>query len=102
MIKKRVSYILSRTRTLYLVYYWSELIIVRNKTQKIQTGYYTGNTQQCQGQTTMRVQGQQRKVHIPVFSSKKGRQEEKREKGKVRLEKGEEIGALSAMRHGRT
>ena len=50
----------------------------------------------------MRVQGQQRKVHIPVFSSKKGRQEEKREKGKVRLEKGEEVGALSAMRHGRT
>ena len=50
----------------------------------------------------MCVRGQQGEVHIPVFSSKKGRQEEKREKGKVRLEKGEEVGALSAMRHGRT
>jgi hypothetical protein len=43
-----------------------------------------------------------RERFIPVFSSKKGRQEEKREKGKVRLEKGEEVGASSAMRHGRT
>ena len=49
----------------------------------------------------MCVQGQQGKV-LPVFSSNKGRQEEKREKGKVRLEKGEEVGALSVMRHGRT
>ena len=48
----------------------------------------------------MYVQEQHGKVHIPVFSSKKGRQEEKREKGKVRLEIGKEVGALSAMRHG--
>ena len=39
----------------------------------------------------MCVQEQQGKVHIPVVSSKKGRQDEEREKGKVRLEKGEEV-----------
>ena len=50
----------------------------------------------------MCVQEQQGKAHIPVFPSKKGRQKEKREKGKVRLKIGEEVGALSAMRHGRT
>ena len=46
------------TSTLYLENYWCELIIVRNKTQKIQTGYYIGKTQQGKVQKGQAGRGQ--------------------------------------------
>jgi len=88
---------------MYKYFIFSILLVRTNycEKQKIQTGYYTGKTQLAKVKQQC-VCKDNRERFIPVFSSKKGRQEEKREKGKVRLEKGEEVGASSAMRHGRT